>query len=205
LALALRETFFAKKLVLLICRYNLSVPRLAAAMMMVFLLSQTGFLSSLTHQLGLTESVRDFPWLVYDSKGIGLSIVFVWKFTPYIALAALGVLQGASLEYEHQAATLGIGKFKRLIHIILPNVVPAISTTAIIVFAAAFGDYETPAILGAAQKRSVSVMLYLKYLDPDMQNRPEAYAMMVLTSAVLMTIILIAWRLAAIGRRKRGL
>jgi hypothetical protein len=38
-----------------------------------------------------------------------------------------------------------------------------------------------------------------------MQNRPEAYAMMVLTSAVLMTIILTAWRLAAIGRRKRGL
>jgi putative spermidine/putrescine transport system permease protein len=205
LALALRGTFVGKKLTLLVSQYNLSIPRLAAAMMMVFLLSQTGFLSALSHMTGLTESVKDFPWLVYDSKGIGLIIVFVWKFFPYIGMSVLGVLQGSSLEYEQQAATLGIGKFRRFFHVILPTVIPAISVSSILVFASAFGDYEVPAILGSSQKRSISVMMYLKYVDPDMKDRPEAYAMMVLTSLVLISFILIYRRLTTSGTRKRGL
>jgi putative spermidine/putrescine transport system permease protein len=205
LALALRETFPGKKIALFISQYNLSIPRLAAAMIMVFLLSQTGFLSSLAHRAGLTESVRDFPWLVYDSKGIGLMIVYTWKFIPYIGLSVLGILQGASLEYEQQAATLGVGKLKRFFHVILPAVVPAVAVSSILVFASSFGDYEVPAILGSSQKRSVSVMLYLKYVDPDMKDQPEAFAMMVLTSLTLMAAILIYRRLAASGARKRGL
>ena len=205
MAMALRGTFAGKKIALFICQYNLSIPRLAAAMMMVFLLSKTGFVSSITHQLGLTESVGDFPWLVYDSAGIGLIVVFVWKFSPYICLAALGILQGASLEYEQQAATLGIGKFKRFIYIVLPTVIPAVAVSSVLVFAASFGDYEVPAILGSTQHRSVSVMMYLKYVDPDMKDRPEAYAMMVLTSIVLIAIILTYRRVASSGARKRGL
>ena len=205
LALALRESFVGKKLALFISQYNLSIPRLAAAMMMVFLLSQTGFLSSLSHQLGLTESVGNFPWLVYDSKGVGLIVLFVWKFSPYIALSVLGILQSASLEYEQQAATLGIGRSKRFLHIIMPTVIPAIAVSSILVFAASFGDYEVPAILGSTKHRSVSVMMYLKYVDPDMKDRPEAFAMMILTSLVLVTIILTYRRLAAAGARKRGL
>jgi putative spermidine/putrescine transport system permease protein len=205
LALALRETFAGKKLALFISQYNLSISRLAAAMMMVFLLSQTGFLSSLANKIGLTESVKDFPWLVYDSKGVGLIILFVWKFFPYIGLSVLGALQGASLEYEQQAATLGVGKFRRFFHVALPTVIPPAAVSSILVFAASFGDYEVPAILGSSQRRSVSVMLYLKYVDPDMQDRPEAYAMMVLTSLTLMAAILTYRRLMASDARKRGL
>jgi putative spermidine/putrescine transport system permease protein len=205
LALALRDSFAGKKLALFISQYNLSVPRLAAAMIMVFLLSQTGFLSSIAHEVGLTESVKDFPWLVYDSKGVGLIIVFTWKFFPYIGLSVLGILQGASLEYEQQAATLGVGKFKRFFYVILPTVIPAVAVSSILVFAASFGDYEVPAILGSSQKRSVSVMMYLKYVDPDMKDRPEAFAMMVLTSLVLVAVILTYRRLTASSARKRGL
>jgi putative spermidine/putrescine transport system permease protein len=205
LALALRETFAGKKIALFISQYNLSIPRLAAAMMMVFLLSQTGFLSSITGKLGLTESVKDFPWLVYDAEGVGLIIVFVWKFFPYIGLSALGILQGVSIDYEQQAATLGIGGFKRFFHVILPMVVPAIAVSSILVFAASFGDYEVPAILGSSQKRSVSVMLYLKYVDPDMKDRPEAFAMMVLIILLLVSLIFTYRRFTAMGARKRGL
>jgi putative spermidine/putrescine transport system permease protein len=205
LALALRETFPGKKLALFVSQYNLSIPRLAAAMIMVFLLSQTGFLSSLAHKAGLVESVKDFPWLVYDSKGIGLMTVFIWKFFPYIGLSVLGILQGASIEYEQQAATLGVGKLKRFFHVILPAVIPSAAVSSILVFASSFGDYEVPAILGSARRRSVSVMMYLKYVDPDMKDQPEAFAMMILTSLTLMAVILTYRRLTASGARKRGL
>ncbi|MDR3315871.1 MAG: sugar ABC transporter permease [Coriobacteriales bacterium] len=202
LALALRETFVGKKLAVFICQYNLSIPRMAAAMIMLFLISQTGWLSSIAHWLGLTDSAAQFPFLAYDSRGIGLMIVFIWKFAPYICMSVLGILQGASLEFEHQAATLGIGKVKRFFHIILPNIIPATAVASILVFAASFGDYEVPAILGSAQSRPLSVMVYLKYLDPHLRNRPEAFVIMVLMTCVLMAVIITYWLL--VTRRERG-
>jgi putative spermidine/putrescine transport system permease protein len=205
LAMALRETFAGKKIALFISQYNLSIPRMAAAMIMVFLLSQTGLLSAVSHALGFTESVGGFPWLVYDAKGKGLILVFVWKFFPYICISMLGVLQGASIEYEQQAAALGVGKWRRFFFVVLPTVAPAIAVSSILVFAASFGDYEAPAILGSAQERSLSVMLYLKYADPDMRDRPEAFAIMVLMGLVLMAVVVAYRRAAAGGTRKRGL
>ncbi|MDR1603415.1 MAG: ABC transporter permease subunit [Gracilibacteraceae bacterium] len=205
MALALRDTFPGKRLALFMSQYNLSVPRLAAAMIMVLLLSPTGFLSSAAYSLGLTDGVAGFPWLVYDAKGIGLVITFVWKFFPYIGLSVLGILQSASRELEEQAATLGVGPWRRFFHVVLPTVIPAVTVSTILVFAASFGDYEAPAILGSAQRRSISVMLYLKYVDPDMKNPPEAFAMMVLSSLVLMVLILGYRWLTAGGARKRGL
>jgi putative spermidine/putrescine transport system permease protein len=205
LALALRDTFVGKKIAVFIIQYNLSIPRLAAAMIIVFLVSQTGFLSSITHALGLTESVKDFPWLVYDSSGIGLILVFTWKFVPYIAMATLGILQGASLEYEHQAATLGVGKLKRFVHVLLPTIIPATAVSSILVFASSFGDYEVPAILGSSQHRALSVFVYLKYYDSNFRNQPEAFVLMIVMTLVLTAIIVTYRWLTKRDTRKRGL
>jgi putative spermidine/putrescine transport system permease protein len=205
LALALRESFLGKKLAVFLCQYNLSIPRMAAAMIMLFLLSQTGFLSSVAYQLGFTDGTASFPWLVNDSLGIGLIIVFVWKFAPYICMSVLGILEGASLELEQQAASLGVGKVKRFFHVVLPTIIPATAVSSILVFAAAFGDYEVPAILGSSSSRPLSVMVYLKYLDPHLRDRPEAYVLMILITLVLMaTIITYRW-LTSSNSRKRGL
>ena len=201
-ALALRESFAGKKLVLLLFQYNLGMPHIVVAMMMVMLLSQTGIASSVAFRLGLSDGAGSFPWLVRDSRGTGIIITFIWKYFPYIGLSALGVLQGASLEYEQQAAVLGVGKFKRFFHVVLPRIIPAVSTAAIIVFAAAFGEYEIPAILGSTAHRTLSVMVYLKYCDMSTKNPPQAYAMMIMMTLVLMLIILVFLALTGRGRRR---
>lgn len=197
-ALALRQTFFGKKLVVFMFQMNLTIPRMAAAMIAVMLLSQTGFLSQLAHMAGLVDSATEFPWLVFDSAGWGVVIAFVWKFFPYIGLSALGVLQGASVELEQQAAVLGVGKFKRFWHVTLPAIVPATSIAAIIVFASAFGDYELPMILGNSQNHVLSVFTYLKYCDPALANLPEAYTLMVIMSITLVAVILVYRKLTIV-------
>ena len=55
MALALRETFVGKKLVVLMFQFNMTIPRMAAAMMFMLLLSQTGFLAKIAHELGIIE------------------------------------------------------------------------------------------------------------------------------------------------------
>jgi putative spermidine/putrescine transport system permease protein len=190
-AMALRDTFVGKKLVVLMFQFNLTVPRMAAAMMVMLLLSQTGMLSQLAHALGFTEKASEFPWFVRDSGGIGITLAFVWKFFPYIGMSVLGILQGASREYEQQAAVLGVGRFRRFWHVTLPMIIPATSIASIIVFAAAFGDYEMPMILGGNTHRVLSVYTYLKYSDPALKDRPEAYVLMVVMSLILMVVILL--------------
>lgn len=189
-ALALRETFMGKKLVVFLFQFNLTIPRMAAAMIVVMLLSQTGFISQLCYAFGLTDSATQFPFLVFDVDGKGVIIGFVWKFFPYIGLSTLGVLQGASIEFEQQAATLGVGKFKRFFHVTLPLIIPATSIASIIVFAAAFGDYELPMILGSSRSHVLSVFTYMKYCDPAMRNLPEAFTLMVIMSVILAVVIL---------------
>ena len=195
MALALRETFVGKKLVVLMFQFNMTIPRMAAAMMFMLLLSQTGFLSQLAYELGIVEKASEFPWLVRDSEGVGLVAAFVWKFFPYIGMSVLGILQGASREYEQQAAVLGVGPLRRFRYVTLPLIIPATSVASIIVFAAAFGDFEMPTILGGTAHRALSVFTYLKYTDPALMNRPESYVLMIVMAVVLMVVILTYRRL----------
>ena len=190
-ALALRRTFVGKKLVVLMFQFNLTIPRMAAGMMLLLLLSQTGMISQVMYHLGITQGTADFPYLVQDQAGMGLIIAFTWKFFPYIGMSVLGILQGASQEYEDQAAVLGVGRLRRFWHVTLPLIVPATSIASIIVFAAAFGDYEIPMVLGNSSHRVLSIFTYLKYSDPAMMNRPESYVLMVAMIVVLMVVILV--------------
>ena len=158
---------------------------------MLLLVSQTGLLSQISAALGITQGPSDFPMLIHDEMGLGLIAAFAWKFFPYIGMSVLGILQGASREYEDQAAVLGVGRFKRFWHVTLPMIVPATSIASIIVFAAAFGDYEIPMVLGNSTHRVLSIYTYLKYSDPAMMNRPESYVLMVSMIIVLMVVILL--------------
>ena len=190
-ALALRQTFVGKRLVVFMFQFNLTIPRMAAAMMLLLLLSQTGVISQLFCYLGIIDGASEFPFIVRDSGGLGLIIAFTWKFFPYIGMSVLGILQGASLEYENQAAVLGVGKFKRFWHVTLPLIIPATSIASIIVFAAAFGDYEIPTILGNSAHRMLSVFTYTKYSDSILMDKPEAYVLMLVMAVVLMAVILV--------------
>ncbi len=196
-ALALRETFVGKKLVVLMFQFNLTVPRMAGAMMIMLLLSQTGAISKIAYSLGVIDGPSSFPWLVYDKGSWGIVFTFAWKFFPYIGMSVLGVLQGASREYENQAAVLGVGKFRRFWHVTLPMIIPATSIASIIVFAGAFGDYEIPTILGGSSNTMLSVLTYTKYSDPDVMNRAASYVLMITMTIVLAIVILIYRKLTS--------
>ena len=194
-ALALRQTFVGKKIVLLMFQFNMTIPRMAAAMMIILLLSQYGLIAQIAHGLGFIDSAAQFPWLIRDTEGLGLIATFTWKFFPYIGMSVLGVLQGASQEYEDQSATLGVGRVKTFFHVTLPMILPATSIASIIVFAAAFGDYEIPQILSGTTHRMLSVYTYQKYTDPAMMDKPESYVLMVMMSLVLIIVIMVYRRL----------
>ena len=151
ISMALRGTFVGKKLALFMYQMNVSMPHMSVAVMMVFLLGATGFMSILAYNLGFIDSYTEFPHIVQTTSPLGAIISFTWKFAPFISLSVLTILQTTVIDYEEQAATLGVGPMRRFRHIILPSMAPAIIASSIICFAYAFGSYEVPAILGRTE------------------------------------------------------
>ena len=167
IALALRETFIGKRIALFLNQMNVSMPHMIVALMIVYLFAQKGFISSICNELGYIDSWSDFPLFIDSESPTGAIISYTLKFTPFICMSVLAVLQSLSQDYEDQSYTLGVGKVKTFLHVTLPSIWPAIMTSGLISFTYAFGSYDVPAILLRKGVMSTYVYSnYYNYLDP---------------------------------------
>lgn len=187
LAMALRRTFIGKKMMLFLLQYDVAVPSLACASMMIFLLSQGGFLSAVLNNLGLIGSYTDFPEVFFKSNGLGVMVSIIWLFVPYITLSLLAVLHSVSNDQEDQAATLGVGKLKRFFYITLPTIKPAIAYTSILCFASVFGAFELPSLVG--DEHTLVTLAYYYYTNyVGMDGFMESYSLSVLVTLVSLVV-----------------
>ena len=177
LAMALRRTFIGKKVMLFLLQYDVAVPSLACASMMIFLLSH----------LGLIGSYTDFPEVFFKSNGLGVMVSIIWLFVPYITLSLLAVLHSVSNDQEDQAATLGVGKVKRFLYITLPTIKPAIAYTSILCFASVFGAFELPSLVG--DEHTLVTLAYYYYTNyVGMDGFMESYSLSVLVTLVSLIV-----------------
>ena len=186
-AMILRRSFRGSRFVTTIYQLPLPVPHLVVAAGIVMLLTQSGIIARMAYAVGLISQPADFPALVFDRNYIGVILVYTWKEAPFIGLVVLAVLKGVGLEYEEAAQTLGAGPWQRFRYILLPLVMPGIVSTSIIVFAFLFGSFEIPLLLGVRYPNTLPVAAYRAYIDPDLAQRPEAMAM-----GIIITVIVVA-------------
>lgn len=170
LAMAIRRTFVGKKLMLFLLQFDIAMPSITCASMMLIVLSQTGFTSSLFYNLGMISGYESFPDIFNDPKGYGVVLTIVWMFVPYVALSLLAVLHSISNDQEDQAATLGVGKVRRFIHITLPSLKSSVAYTSVLCFACIFGSYELPSLVG---REHTLVTLAYYYYNDTLMTMPE--------------------------------
>ena len=199
ISMALKGTRVGKRLSLFLYQFNLPIPYISFALMISLLLMNTGLLSRMAFNLGFIGSYSEFPLMIHDPNGIGIIVTYVVKYTSFIGMSVLAILQASVKDYEDQASVLGANKIQTFIHITLPMIMPALISTSIICFAFAFGSYEAPALLGATNPKALPILSYEMYMSYDPMNRPVSYAM----ANIMMLIIMIAVAiyLFAISRR----
>ena len=188
IAMTLRKTFFGKKIALFVHQLNIPIPYIAFALMMILLLTNTGYLSRMLFNLGFISSALDFPLLIHDKYGIAILLTYILKFLPFIGMSVLSILQTSVAEYEEQAATLGAGKIRAFIHVTLPMILPAIASTTIITFAFAFGTYEIPALLGSFDYMALPVITYYNLNSYNPADWSVSYALANLMTLVIMVL-----------------
>lgn len=160
-----------------------AVPHVAGALAMLLLLGQSGLLSRLLFALGVIQQPSDFPALVYDVYGIGLTLSFFWKEFPFLALMAFAVRSQIPLPYMETVRSLG-GSAQQVDRLLIrPLVARGVMPAAISVFAFLIGQYEMASILGPSAPSALSVLTYERSTDPDLSRRGDAYVLAVLALA----------------------
>lgn len=191
-ALALRRIGRGRRATTFIFQLNLPIPHVVGAIGILFLFSQSGFLSRLGHLGGLINEPADFPALVFDPYAIGIILEYVWKSTVFIGVILLAVLLSLGDSYEDVARNLGASRWQRFRFVLLPFLMPAIMSSSILVFAFTFGAFEVPLLLGQRYPSALPVLAYRSYTDVDLNARPEAMAMSVVI-AVIITMLVFAY------------
>lgn len=195
-SMAIRKHFKAKRATMFAYQFPLPIPHLVSAIMVLFMFSQSGLLARFLTLLGLIGQPADFPELIYSKNGIGIIIALMWKFVPYVGVAVVGILQTSGTEFEEAAISLGANKWQRFIHVLLPVIMPSITTSAILIFAYAFSAYEIPYLLGAAFPKTLSIIAYEKFMNINLMLRPQAMAMSTIITVIVLLITMIYRTLA---------
>lgn len=192
-SLVLRETFRGSRLATFLFQLPLPVPHLVAASATILLLSQSGLIARVANGVGLIDKPSDFPILLFDSKGLGITISFLWKEVPFVGLVVLAVLQSVGPQYEEIARTLGANRWQRFRHVLIPLILPGVVSTSIIVFAFTFANFEIPLLLGETFPTTLPVQAYREFQAPELSRRPRAMAI-ALVIAMITILLLTAYR-----------
>ncbi|MEW6622519.1 MAG: ABC transporter permease subunit [Bacillota bacterium] len=167
----------------------IAVPHIVAALMVVFLLSQGGFVARIFFKLGLLNETAQFPPLFYSRSAIGIILIYMWKEIPFITLMVYTVMNNIHKRLGEAASTLKASPRDVFYQVTLPLSMPSIISASAIVFAFSFGAFEIPYLLGASYPKTLSVWAYFNYISPDLLNRPVAMVIsIVLTSFCVLLV-----------------
>ena len=136
--------------------------------------------------------------LMYNEFGVVLALVHV--FLPFMILPIMGAVQGIDPRLEEAARSLGAGRAKVFLRVLLPLSMPGIQSGCVLVFILSCGAYVTPALLGAGRVHTITTEV-ITLLDQFLW--PFGAALALLLSLVgLIAVGLYAW---LSGRLMRGI
>jgi putative spermidine/putrescine transport system permease protein len=167
----------------------LPVPNVAAAVAILLLLSQSGWLSRVAAQTHLIAQPAQFPALVYDPWAIGVVVTVIWKEMPFLALVALSLqaLRGVSL--ADTARTLGASPWQVLRHVTIPLLLRGMAPSIIAVFAFVLGSLELPLVLAPSSPLALPLLIQERRQALDPQSHAEAYVIALLATALALVAV----------------
>lgn len=167
------------------------VPHIVVVFLMITLFSQTGIVSRILYSLNIIKDSSNFPFILSDSKGIGVILVYMWKGIPFTAITVYNVLRSVNDKLDKVAINLGASKWQSFRYIALPLAMPSIISSFVILFAFSFGSYEVPFLIGPTTPKALSVQAYLSYTSSDLNQRVNSMVINVILSVISFGLLII--------------
>jgi sulfate transport system permease protein len=168
-----------------------ALPTAVAGIVLATLYSPLGWLGRPLAALGIK--------VAFTPVGVVLALSFVGF--PFVVRTVQPVLQSLAAEDEEAAACLGASRFQIFVRLILPTVLPAVTTGFALAFARALGEYGSVVFISGnlPMRTEIPPLLIMSRLDQfDYQGASAIAVVMLVASFVvlLLTHVLKWW-----GRR----
>lgn len=165
---------------LIVYKIPLILPHIVAAFFIQLIFSRTGLISAVMFNIGFIDNIKSFPELVYSPKGIGIILAYIYKEVPFVILIQLANYSRIDKKLTIAAENLGAGRIMIFFRVILPNLLPSINSTIIILFLYTLGAFEIPFLLGASRPEMLPIFIYNLYFNSSLSQRPLAMAALIL-------------------------
>jgi multiple sugar transport system permease protein len=162
----------------------LAISDLAAGLVWLSVFTDRGYLNSVLHHLGIDS----YSWLQFDhpvTMFLAVVLAELWRSTSLVFVIVVAGLQGIPRDYDEAAAVLGASYWRRLWHVILPQLRPSLQVALILRTILAL---ETFAVAQALTGRNLPLLVgeaYQWYYLLQNPNVAAAVALVVLAVAML--------------------
>lgn len=172
-----RYNVIGKKVINVMIVMSLMSPPFIGAYSWILLLGRNGVITKFLVSLGISvPSIYGFG---------GIILVFVLKLFPYVFLYVKGALEGIDSSLEEAAENLGMSKFRRILTVTFPVILPTIAAGAVMVFMSSLADFGTPMLIGEGYK-VLPVLAFEEFMS-EMSGNPglaSALSMIVVTCSL---------------------
>jgi putative spermidine/putrescine transport system permease protein len=192
---AMSGNTFVERITRAVVVLPLPVPNVAAAVGVLLLLSQSGWLSRVAAQLQLISTPSQFPALVNDPWAFGVIAAVVWKELPFLLLVALSLqsLRGQAL--TDAARTLGASRWQTIRFVTLPLLLRGLAPTVVAVFVFVLGSLELPLVLAPSSPLALPMLIQERRQALDAASRSESYLIALLATALALVAVVVHERL----------
>ncbi|MCZ8181701.1 MAG: sulfate ABC transporter permease subunit CysT [Beijerinckiaceae bacterium] len=191
-----RYSFPGKKLVDALIDLPFALPTAVAGIALAAIYAKNGWIGQFLEPLGIR--------IAFTPAGILVALIFIGL--PFVVRTVQPVLQDLDAEFEEAAASLGATRWQSVTRVVLPAILPALTTGFALAFARAVGEYGS-VIFIAGNMPLVSeitpLIIITKLEQYDYAGATAIAAVMLLISFALLLVInlLQAWS-ARRGRRE---
>lgn len=177
-----RYNVFGKRYLHIFIIICLMSPPFIGAYSWIMLFGRAGFITKLFAEIGIMLPA------IYGK--VGIITVFTFKLFPYVYLYTSGAMGSIDSSLEEAAENLGSNKFRRLITVTLPVILPSIAAGAIMVFMTSLADFGTPMLIGEGYT-VLPVLVYNEYMSEMGGNANLASALSVIVVACSLLVLVV--------------
>ena len=177
-----RYVFPGRRLLNALVDMPFSIPTLVTGVMLVVLYGPQRLLGAWLGSHGIQ--------VIFATPGIVLALLLVTY--PFVVRAVQPVLMDLEKDQEEAAYTIGASKWVTFYRIVLPAILPAVTTGSLLNFGRALGEFGSIVVVsGNIPRRTLTAAVYV-YGQIESQNQHAASAMSILLLGISFLLLLLA-------------
>jgi multiple sugar transport system permease protein len=168
----------------------LGISDLAAGIVWLAILDQTGFLNSLLHAFGFIPG----PQLILSYQNVAalfaaIIVAELWRATAIVLVILVAGMSMIPKEYYEAAEVFGAGGWTRFVRITLPLLKPSLQTALILRTILAFEVFAIVMVLAGANLPILMGETFQWQFALQDRGGAAAYAMVILAISVVLTLV----------------